>query len=44
MCLPVRAWHGVYAEHLRDPISDALSVACRIDAQRDVHVGGEGSG
>jgi len=30
----------VYAEHLRDIISDALAVACRIDAQRDVDVGG----
>ena len=44
MCLPVRAWHGVYPEHLRDPISDVLAVACRIDAQRDVHVGGRGVG
>ena len=32
----------MYAEHLRDFISDALAVACRIDAQRDVHVGGMG--
>ena len=40
MCLPIRARHGVYAEHLRDFISDALAVACRIDAQRDVDVGG----
>ena len=36
MCLPIRARHSVYAEHLRDLISDALAVACRIDAQRDV--------
>ena len=44
MCLPVRAWHGVYAQHLRDPISDALAVTCRIDTQRDVDVGGRGVG
>ena len=44
MRLPVRAWHGVYAEHLLDPISDALAVACRINAQRDVDVGGRGVG
>ena len=43
MPLLVRAWHGVYAEHLSDPISDALAVTCRIDAQRDVDVGGERS-
>ena len=30
----------MYTENLRDPISDALAVACRIDAQRDVYVGG----
>ena len=30
----------MYAEHLRVPISHALAVACRIDAQRNVHVGG----
>jgi len=29
----------MYIEHLRDPISDALAVACRIDAQRNVYVG-----
>ena len=40
MCLPVRARHGVYAEYLREPLSDALAVARRIDAQRDVHVRG----
>ena len=44
MCLPVRAWHGVYAEHLRDPLSDAMAVVCRNDAQEDVHVGGRGVG
>ena len=44
MPLLVRAWHGVYAEHLSDPISDALAVTCRIDAQRDVDVGGRGVG
>ena len=29
----------MYIEHLRDPISDALAVACHIDAQRNVYIG-----
>ena len=39
VCLPIRARHRVYAEHLRDLIPDALAVTYRIDAYRDVHVG-----
>ena len=29
----------MYIEHMRDPISDALAVACRINAQRNVYIG-----
>ena len=29
----------MYIEHLCDPMSDALAVACRIDAQRNVYIG-----